>query len=170
MEKKYDYTNEGFACQDFDTACCCWTQAMNEKKNVSIDHYMDMYLIKEQKIDRIFSDNTSINRFVISQTILKLLFLIRECHGDKSELIAYNTDGIYIKNPKINFKNKKDIKFETNHIGQAFKTDDKVKYFEKRYREKMNFEDYKDMIGDGCIYYGQAGSGKSTKLIEMVKT
>lgn len=92
----------------------CWVQAMNENNNVSIDHYKDTYLIKEQKIDRIFSDNTSINRFVISQAILKLLFLIRECHSDKSELIAYNTDGIYITNPKIKFKNKKESNLKQN--------------------------------------------------------
>ena len=69
----------------------------------------------------------------------------------------------------MKFRNKKDIKFKTKHIRKAFMTDDKVKYFEKHYRENMNFEDYKDIIGDGKVYYGQAGSGKSTKLCELVK-
>ena len=131
--RKYDYTNNGFTCTEYETAMNCWVLAMAENKNISIDHYNNTYLIKEQKIDRIFSDNTSINRFVISMSILKLLLLIEEYHGDDSKLISYNTDGTYITNSKTTFKNKKDVKFKTKHIGKAFMTDDKPKYFEKHY-------------------------------------
>ena len=89
---------------------CCWTRAMADKRNVTIDHYNDIYLIKEQTCKRLFSDNTSINRFVVSEAILKCLLLIEACHGDDSMLYGYNTDCIYITNPKIKFKNKKDKK------------------------------------------------------------
>lgn len=35
--------------------------------------------------------------------------------------------------------------------------------------ENMNMEDYKIAKGNGCIYKGQASSGKTTKLCEKVK-
>ena len=109
LGRKYNKTNYGFTCTEYDTAMACWTSAMTEKKNVTIDHHNEIYLIREQKIDRIFSDHTSINRFVISESILKCLKLIYECHGKKSILHGYNTDGIYISNPIKTFKNKKDV-------------------------------------------------------------
>ena len=48
----------------------CWTSAMAEKRNVTIDDYNNRYLIRGQTCRRIFSDNTSINRFVVSEAIL----------------------------------------------------------------------------------------------------
>ena len=80
---------------------------MAEGKNVTIDHHDGIFLIREQQISHIFSDNTSINRFVVSEAILKCLQLIESCHGDNSVLYGYNTDGIYISNPKISLRNKK---------------------------------------------------------------
>lgn len=47
----------------------------------------------------------------------------------KAVLYGYNTDGIYIKLPKLKFENKKDVKF-TENIGKAYKTDSKLAYFE----------------------------------------
>ena len=67
------------------------------------------------------------------------------------------------------FKNKKDVKFSTNKIGKAYMTDNELLYFEKHYRENMNVLDYKCVNGKGIIFNGQVGSGKTTKLCEMVK-
>lgn len=100
---------------------------------------------------------------------MKCLPLIELCHGQNSVLYGYNTDGIYISNPKKLFKNKKDVKFSTNKIGKAYMTDNELLYFEKHYRENMNVLDYKCVNGKGIIFNGQAGSGKTTKLCEMVK-
>ena len=95
LGRKYDRTNRGFMCSDYDTAMACWTAAMTEKKNVTVDHHEGLYLVREQKVERIFSDNTSVNRFVVSQAILKLLQLIYTCHGKDSVLRGYNTDGFF---------------------------------------------------------------------------
>ena len=38
-----------------------------EGKNITIDNYKDLYLIREQTVEIIFSDNTSINWFVRSE-------------------------------------------------------------------------------------------------------
>lgn len=99
-------------------------------------------MIKEQACERIFSDNTSINRFVVSEAILKCLQLIESCHGKESTLYGYNTDGIYISNPIMKFRNKKDVKFSTKKIGKAYITDSMLTYFEKHYRDNMNIDDY----------------------------
>ena len=162
-------TNHGFTCTDYETAIACWTSAMAEKKNVMIDHHNGIYLIREQKIDHIFSGNTSINRFVVLEAILKCSLLIDKCHGKNSILYGYNTDGIYISTPKKSFRNKKDVKFSTEKIGRSYITDSELVCFEKHYRENMDITDYKIETGRGCIYNGQAGCGKTTKLCELVE-
>jgi superfamily I DNA and RNA helicase len=126
-------------------------------------------LIREQKCERLFSDNTSINRFVVSQAILKCVQLIWDfmARSKKAVLYGYNTDGIYIKLPKLKFENKKDVKF-TENIGKAYKTDSKLAYFEKHYRDNLCIEDYEIVKGTGCIYNGKAGSGKTELLAEKV--
>ena len=121
---------------------------MAEKRNVTID----IFLIREQQVERIFSDNTRINRFVVSQAILKCLQLIHACYGKNSVLYNCNTDGIFITNPAIKLKNKKDVKFNTKHIGKAFVTDSWLCYFEKHYRDNMNMEDYKIKLGEPCVF------------------
>ena len=80
-------TIKQITCTDYETATACWTSA-----------------IREQKVNRIFSDHTSINRFDVSEAILKCLQLIETCHGKDSILYGYNTDGIYITNPKKDVK------------------------------------------------------------------
>ena len=169
LGRRYNKTNQGFTCTDYDTAMCCWTSGLSEGKNVTVDHHEGIFMIREQNIERIFSDHTSINRFVVSEAILKCLQLINTCHGEDSVLCGYNTDGIYITNPKVQFKNKKDVKFSTKRIGRAYVTDSELVYFEKHYRENMDVSDYKSETGKGCIYNGQAGSGKTTKLCKMVQ-
>ena len=45
LGRKYNKTNHGFTCTDYETAMACWTSAMAEGKNVTIDHHNDIYLI-----------------------------------------------------------------------------------------------------------------------------
>ena len=168
LGRKYNKTNHGFTCTDYETATACWTSAISEGKNVTIDYHNGIYLIREQKVNRIFSDHTNINRFVVSEAILKCLQLIETCHGKDSVLCGYNTDGIYITNPKLLFKNKRDVKFSTKKIGKAYVTDSNLSYFEKHYRENMDTSDYNVESGKGCIFNGQAGSGKTHRLCKMV--
>lgn len=167
LGRKYNRHSRGFTCTDYETAMCCWTSTMAEKKNVTVDFHNDIFLIKEEKIERIFKDSTSFNRFVVSQSILKLVKLMRANCGKDSKIYGYNTDGFFISNPKIKYENKKDVVFKTENIGKAYSTNSTLNYFEKHYRENM-VEDYVVKEGDGCIFTGQAGSGKTTKLVEMV--
>ena len=168
LGRKYNKTNSGFTSTDYDTAMCCWTHAMADGRNLSIDEYNELFLIKEQHCERLFSDNTSVNRFVISGAVLQLLQLIQASVGKKSKLLAYNTDGIFVTNPLINFPDKKSMKFEIKNIGKAYRTDSKLVYFEKKYRENLDLDSYEIVTGTGQIVNGQAGSGKTTLLCKMV--
>ena len=168
LGRKYNKTNTGFTCVEYDTAVACWTQGVKDGRNIIIDSFNEIYLIKEQKCERLFTDNTSINRFVVSQAILECLKLIRKCYSKKSALYAYNTDGIFITNPRVILQNKKDVEFDIKNIGEAYITDTPLCYFERHYRENMDYESYEAKKGEGCIYNGQAGSGKTTKLCKMV--
>ena len=75
LGRKYSRKDHGFTCSSLDTAQCIWTSALAENRDVVIDSYQnpntkqELYLIRERQIERIFSDNTSINPFVISQSI-----------------------------------------------------------------------------------------------------
>ena len=168
LGRKYNKVNSGFTSTDYDTAMCCWTHAMAEGRNLSTDEYNGLFFIKEQYCQRLFSDNASVNRFVISGSILQLLQLIQASVGEKSKLVAYNTDGIFVTDPLIDFPHKRSVKFEIKNIGNAYKTSSKLAYFEKKYRENLDMDGYEIVMGKGQIVNGQAGSGKTTLLCEMV--
>ena len=78
---RYNKTNQGSTCTTYDTACCCWTSAMAEGKNVTVEEFDGIFLVREQTIERKFTDHNSINRFVVSEAILKCLQLIGACFG-----------------------------------------------------------------------------------------
>jgi len=69
----------------------------------------------------------------------------------KAVLYGYNTDGIYIKNPKLKLKNKKDVEFKTKKIGKAYKTDSRLSYFEKHYCENLCIDGYEIDTGSRCV-------------------
>ena len=52
LGRKYNRTNYGFTCQDLETAQNMWTQGLIDGKNITIDNFEDVYLIREQKIIR----------------------------------------------------------------------------------------------------------------------
>ena len=95
----------------------------------------ELYLVRESKVERILSDNASINRFGISEAIANCLEMIYDNWEEDSKLYAVNTDGIFISNPKNSYPNKRDVEFKPENIGNVYQTDSKLVYFEKHYRE-----------------------------------
>ena len=180
LGRKYSRKDHGFTCSLLHTAQCIWTSALAENHDVVIDSYQnpntkqELYLIRERQIERIFSDNTSINRFVISQAILKCLNMLHDnaSHDNDgngiSQVYAINTDGVFMTNPKNQYPNKKDVKFTTDSIRQIFQTDSPAVYFEKYYGVKFGPDNYPDDVGDGAIYYGGAGCGKTYRFCQKV--
>ena len=82
----------------------CSLQAMYQ--NVEIYPFTILYLVKQTIKNRLLEDNTSINRFVISGGIKKLLENMETVMNDNSKLIAIRTDCVYIENYEINDSNK----------------------------------------------------------------
>lgn len=155
---KYSRKDHDFTCNDTDTAQCIWTSTLAQNRDVTIDSYQnpstkqEIYLIRERQIERILSNNTSINRFVISEAMLKCLKLItKNCSHDEnghiiSEIYAVNTDGVFMTNSKYQYPNKKDVKFEVSNIGKTFETDSPATYFQKHYRENLYLDNNTDQI------------------------
>ena len=169
LGRKYNKHDFGFICQDLQTAQDVWTDGIENGINVIIDKFKDIFLVREQKVERIVADHTSINRFVISRSILQCLEKLYKNWTDKSVLYGINTDGFFITNPRFNYKNKSDVTFNVNHIGKAFKTNSKYSYFYKHYRENLDYDSFKDKISEtGKILYGVAGCGKSTQLCQLI--
>lgn len=106
LGRKYTRTEHGSTCREMDTAQCIWTSALDKEREIFIDSYkspstkQEQFLIREQTIEHNFSDNTSTNRFLISQAILQCLNLIYDDWTNESELYSVNTDGIHMINPK----------------------------------------------------------------------
>ena len=152
--RKYSRKDHGFTCNSLDTAQCIWTSALAENRDVAIDSYQnpntkqEPFSIRERQIKRIISDNTSINRFVISGAILKCLNLLaKNCsHNSDGNIIsavyAINTDGIFMRNAKRlhKYQNKKDVEFDVSHVGQTFIKDSLATCFEKHYRENIDID------------------------------
>ena len=121
LGRKYSHKDHGFTCSSLDTAQCIWTSALAENRDVLINSYQnpntrqEMYLIRERQIECIFSDNTSINRFVISQSILKCQNILHDnaSHDNDgngiSQVYAINTGGVFMTNAKNQYPNKKDL-------------------------------------------------------------
>ena len=65
----------------------------------------------------------SLNRFVVSYVILNFLKLIETCCDNETVLHSYNTDGIYVSNPRVMLKQKSKVEFSVKHIGKPFVTD-----------------------------------------------
>ena len=178
LGRKYSRKDHGLTCSSLDTAQCIWKSALAENRDVVIDSYQnpntkqELYLIRERQIERIFSDDTSINDFVISQSILKCLNMLHDnashdINGNGiSQVYAINTDGVFMTNPKNQYPNKKDVKLTTDSIGQIFQTDSPAVYFEKLYKENFNPDNYTYFVADGAIYYGGAGCGKTYRLCQ----
>ena len=93
--------------RNVDTAQCLWTVGLAEGKNITIDSYKDLFLVREQTVDPIFSDNTSVNRFVISQAIFRCFYLLYDNWTKGSILYSINTDRFYMTNPKHTYPSKK---------------------------------------------------------------
>ena len=104
LGRKYTRSDHGFTCRDMDTAQYIWTSALAAGRDIFIDSYTNpttkqvLFLVRVRTIEHIFTDNTSISRFVISQAILSCLNMIYDNWTNKSELYSVNTDiyDIYI--------------------------------------------------------------------------
>lgn len=72
-------------------------QALYE--NIEVFPFNNLFLVKQNCKERLIEDNTSINRFVVSGGILKVIETMQKVMNEKSKLIAIRTDCVYVENP-----------------------------------------------------------------------
>ena len=91
---------KGFTSTSHETTCAVWTEGLENNEKVSIHKEDDFYLIRKVDVKRRMTENCSINRHVISGSIVKLLEVIDDaCHND-TEIHEYHTDAVYCVRPK----------------------------------------------------------------------
>lgn len=53
----YSVTNHGFTCTSYHITTCCWTSAMANKRNVTVEYHNGTFLSENKKVEWIFSDH-----------------------------------------------------------------------------------------------------------------
>ena len=92
-------------------------------------------------IKRKMTENCTLNRHVISGSIVKLLELIDYVCGDCTEIVGYNTDAVYCKDPIKEYPEKRQIK--TDMTGQVVqKNIENPLDIHKKYRKNIDIEEY----------------------------
>ena len=77
-----------------------WAESLKNNENVSIHKEDDFYLIGKIDVKRKMTGNCSINRHVISGSIVKLLEVIKDAFDNNTEIFGYNTYAVYCERPK----------------------------------------------------------------------
>ena len=57
LGRKYSVTNHGFTCTSYHITTCCWTSAMANKRNVTVEYHNGTFLSENKKVEWIFSDH-----------------------------------------------------------------------------------------------------------------
>ena len=116
-------------------------------------------------------ENCSINRHVISGSIIKLLEVIEEACDQHIIIHGYNTDAVYCENPCKDHPIKvKQQKFTSDMIDKVYqKVGETPSMIDKSYRKNIDLDDYIIEPGKGSLITGGAGCGKTTKLINDAK-
>ena len=168
---KYDKSSKGFTSTSYDTACAVWTEALENNEKVSIHKEDDFFLIRKIDIKRRMTENCSINRHVISGSIMKLLEVIEEACDKHTIIHGYNTDAVYCENPYKEYPIKdKQQNFTSDMIGKVYqKIGETPSMIDKSYRKNIDLNDYEIEPGKGTLITGGAGCGKTTKLINDAK-
>lgn len=151
-----------------------WADANRHNRDVSVDIFKnDHFIVKEKIKTRLFEESCSINRFVVNQCTHNLLMKLFENLQPDSLLYSVNTDSFTITNPKNSYPNKNDVPFKTKNIGNLYIVNSPHEYFETHFRENIHAQDYPKIQPDennhNTIFHGCAGSGKTTKLVQMAK-
>ena len=148
-----------------------WTEALGNNEKVSIRKEDDFFLIRKIDVKRRMTENCSLNRHVISGSIVKLLEAINEACDKNTEIHGYNTNAVYCTRAKKGYpiKNKKD-KFTSDQIGKVFqKIGETPSLIDKSYRKDINIKEYILERGKGLLVTGGDGCDKTTKLINDAK-
>ena len=131
---------------------CCWTSAMNVKRNLTTDHCNSLYIIREQKVEKSFDNNTSINRFVVSEANWNV------CSSLIVAMARTACCMVTIPMVFISWKVRRDLRIRCplnlaqSRLAMLMRPISSRHTFEMHYRENMYFDDYEVRLRKGYIY------------------
>jgi hypothetical protein len=105
---KYQYFNKMFCTTEFDIVLAMFGKYIEQQESVEIkDKFFrlhklgDIHFCTETKKERLYKDNCPIFAQIVCDAKIRLIELIEQFYvPNQSKLIGYNTDCIYIENPK----------------------------------------------------------------------
>jgi len=100
---KYDRTSSGYITTSIESALASWSEAYTENANCTINacslEDIDLFLVRHISQNRKLNDYCSINRAIVCDSNLLLIDMMYDVCDDKSIVISYNTDSIFVRNP-----------------------------------------------------------------------
>ena len=134
--KRYSSHDYGFMTDDLDTVFASFYEYNNNNNEWNCKSLDNIHFVRVKDKKRIYGDNSQIFRQIVSQGIIKLLNLIELTYEPgKSTLVGYNTDSVFIENPR-----KIDIREYPLYRTEEWKP----KLFKKRYDESPEIILYSD--------------------------
>lgn len=165
--KRYSTLDCGFVSDDWETVSASYHE-YSKNGDWNVKTVEGLHFVRVKQRTRLFSENSQIFRQVLSQGMIQLLELIKMVYGDKSLLVGYNTDSVFVRNPKI-------VSFPKNHPLYRKESWKPKKYYpeEKDTRNEIKCAEVKewvelskDLENKSFCCIGPGGAGKSTELVK----
>lgn len=161
----------GCLTDDIEVLYALITRANENNKNFSVDQLKDIFLFRESSKKPLYSNHSSLWRHVICGGISNLLRCL-DLITDKQEVVGVNTDCVFYRGKTIILDDNDDDddilkKLGTIHHIPSDECFPKV--FVETEDIKLNLDNYKTEEGEGVIYTGCGGCGKSYKCCSMMK-
>ena len=137
--KKYYKNDMGFVTYDYDTVCASYNE---KKKNEDwvMAELNELYFVRVTTKTRLFGDKVQINRQILGQGIIQLLELLKVALNEKSILVGYNTDSVFIENP-----NKVNVDENSIYKAESWKPKQFKSLFDDIDDEEFNEDDIKEI-------------------------
>ena len=166
--KRYSTLDCGFISDDWETVSASFHE-YSKTGDWNVKTVEGLHFVRVQKRTRLFSENSQIFRQILSQGMIQLLELIKLVYCDKSLLVGYNTDSVFIRDPKV-------VSFPKNHPLYRKESWKPKKYNpdeEQDTRAEIKCAEVKpwvkvskDLENKSFCCIGPGGAGKSTELVK----
>jgi hypothetical protein len=160
LGKKYIKEDKGFLTTDFETVCAMYYEQPEGYGMTKLDN---VYFVRHTTEKRIDQDHGPIYRQILCQGMINLLELTKSAFGQESRLIGYNTDSVFIENPKyFDLGSKYRVEEWKPKAYKQFEVrDDKIELTDLKEWNKLDGTE--DLPNMSFCCTGIAGSGKTTQ-------
>ena len=116
LNKKYYKNDKGCVTDDYEMACSIFFNQKQKNEPCKISTLDNLFFIRSRKKDIMDSNKCPIWRHIIVGSIINLDYLYNQVCDKNTEVVGYNTDSIFVRNPKklIMLERMSGI-FDSNH-------------------------------------------------------